>query len=195
MPMILRPLCRIRIFQSQMSRAIDPYMREAHGLIDTVKRHTPFLSETFASKADVWSEPIPNSPAFPISGLSRSTRPKVNRDPVNQALLKLGAPFLHYRKEDPRRAADRAAVRRLHSDRRRMAKPRLDALYAVPGFAQTPSGIQQQQVHATISHGPRERPSSVMMQNPNIIRDAVKVRLISWRKEMSEPASDPPRSF
>lgn len=48
------------VFQGQFARSVDPYMRQADGLLETLKANTPYVSESLRPKLDLWGDPIPS---------------------------------------------------------------------------------------------------------------------------------------
>jgi hypothetical protein len=162
---------------SQVARAVDPYARQARTLLDAVKAKIPWLSETLLPKRDIWGEPIPNKDALGLPGLSAIYEMKVNNDPVNQALLKLGVfPALPERKIRGVQLTDQQYddFSRIAG---RMAKTQLNQIVANPGFPALPDSVQHDMVADAIKSSREAARSLVMMQNPGIIAVATKAKL------------------
>lgn len=161
----------------QVARAVDPYARQARGILDSVKAKIPWLSEALLPRRDIWGEPIQNRSALGGAGLTAIYEAKVNNDPVNQALLNAGIyPSLPERKirgvqltgqeyDDYSRIAGR------------MAKARLDAMVKQPGFSSIPEGVRREMMTSAISGSRETARSLVMMQNPDIIKKATDAKL------------------
>lgn len=158
---------------AQISRAMDPYAREARTTMDAIKDRVPWLSQTLLPRLDIWGQPIPNKDDLGLAGLSAIMESRVNNDPVNQALSRLnvfpaaperklvGIDLTDQQYDDYSRVAGR------------MAKMRLDNLVATPGFSALPNGIQSKVITDTIASSRRAAGDLLKMQNPQIIQQAV----------------------
>lgn len=157
----------------QEARAIDPYARQARTLTDAFMAKIPGLSEQLMPRRDIWGQPVENPSDFGGTGLTSISERRVNNDPVNQAMVRLGInaglparkitgiPLSDQQYDDYVRVAGR------------MAKMRLDALVNTPGFQSLPAGIQTKVMTDTITNARRGAAELIKMQNPSIISQAV----------------------
>lgn len=157
----------------QEARAIDPYARQARTLTDAFMAKIPGLSEQLMPRRDIWGQPVENPSDFGGTGLTSISERRVNNDPVNQAMVRLGInaglparkitgiPLSDQQYDDYVRVAGR------------MAKMRLDALVNTPGFQSLPAGIQTKVMTDTIANARRGAAELIKMQNPSIITQAV----------------------
>lgn len=70
--------------QQVTKSVVDPYQREAHGLIDQIKAKIPFWSETLEPKVDLFGQPILNKEFVGVYA------EQVKNDPVYKAFKELG---------------------------------------------------------------------------------------------------------
>ena len=72
-----------------ISRTVDPYFREARGIIDTVRSRIPLVSKEVPAKINVWGEPI-KRPGTPITRfLSPVQVSEEKGDPIDKELVRL----------------------------------------------------------------------------------------------------------
>lgn len=158
---------------SQMARASDPYSRQARSVMDAIKLKIPGLSQDLYPRRDVWGEPIANKDVLGAEGFSAIYEQKVNHDPVNQALLRIGV----FPSQPQRKIRGVELNDQQYDDfsriSGRLAKQRLDGIVAEQGFTSVPSG-QQIQVVKKIMEASRETARKIiMMKNPEIMQQAV----------------------
>lgn len=166
---------------SQMARAADPYQRQARTLLDQVRSKVPYMSESLLPRRDLWGEPIPNSPAFGGSGISAIYESKANNDPVNKALMDL-----HISPALPSRKIRGVALSDQQYDdysriAGRVAKMRLNAIVAAPGFTGQPAEVRREVITRTVDGAREQARAQIMMTNPGIIREAMDAK----RKQVS----------
>lgn len=147
---------------SQVARQIDPDYREAHTIFEAARSKIPFASEGLEPKRDVFGEPIPTGGSVQ----NYENDPVAQRmDALNMGVGKLnkkilGVPLNEQQYDDFSRIAGR------------MAKMRLNALVANPGFQNLPDHVQIDTIHKLITDSRKTASSIVMMQNPSIIQQA-----------------------
>jgi hypothetical protein len=129
----------------QIGRAADPYQRDTRTLIDTIRNKIPghldsYFDKELPVRRDIWGEPLPSRTALGGAGVSAIYEQRVNSDPVNQAMWKVGVfPGTVQRKImnvdlTPEQYDDYARLAG------RMAKMRLDKMVLSPQFQSwTPS--------------------------------------------------------
>lgn len=161
----------------QIARAEDPYQRDTRTMIDTIRNKIPghldsYFGNELAVRRDIWGEPLPSRQALGGAGISAIYEQKVNSDPVNQAMWKVGAfPGTVQRKirnveltpdqyDDYQRLAGR------------MAKMRLDKMVISPQFQQQTPSVQHDWMMETIKQSRTAASEMIMHKNPEIIRQA-----------------------
>lgn len=167
---------------SQIARASDPYSRQARSVMDAIKLKIPGMSQDLFPRRDVWGEPIANKDVLGIEGFSAIYEQRVNHDPVNQALLKIGM-F----PSQPQRKIRGIELNEQQYDEYsrisgRMAKMRLNNIVAQDGFTSIPDA-QKIQVVKKIMEASRETARKViMMKNPEIMQQAVQKKFKSVQR-------------
>lgn len=158
---------------SQMARAHDPYARQARTVMDAIKNKIPGQSEDLFPRRDVWGEPIANKDVLGEEGFSAIYEQRINHDPVNQALLKVGK----FPSQPQRKIRGVELNDQQYDDYSRISgrlmKQRLNNIVAQEGFASIPDA-QKIQVIKKIMDASRETARKIiMMKNPEIMRQAV----------------------
>lgn len=167
---------------SQAARAIDPYSRQARTIMDAIKAKIPFVSEGLYPRRDIWGEPIANKDTLGPAGFSAIYETKVNKDPVNKAMLANG-----YFPAQPMRKIRGVELNDQQYDdycrvAGRLAKMRLNAIVAQPGFTSLPPGTQHDTMKSIVESARESARSLVLMQNPEIINRAVENKKQFLRK-------------
>lgn len=175
---------------SQAARAIDPYSRQARTTMDAVKAKVPFASEMLFPRRDVWGQPIPNKDVLGIPGLSAIYESKINNDPVNLALVRLGV----FPGQIERRVRGIELTEQQYDDLSRIAgrtaKMQLDQFVGSPGFSRIPDAAQREIIGKTISSAREAARTLVMMQSVGHENDIVKKAVEAKRAQAngSSPA-------
>jgi len=144
--------------ESQVARLIDPYSREARGMLDSIKVKVPWWSETLMPRRDLWGEPIPNREWL---GVYVQT---MHEDRVNQRLKDLGlfpAPFDRKLRGVELTPEQYDEYKRVGG---RTAKMMLNNLIQ-PGFERLPKGIQTQMIQKMITEGRKVGEDNVLMKS------------------------------
>lgn len=166
---------------AQIAQTQDPYLREARNILDTIKSRVPGLSQTLLPRRDVWGEPIELEGGLGPDLLSPIYESRLNNDPVNQTLLRLGV----YPSRAPRKIRGVELTEEQYDDFARIAgrttKMRLDAIVNLPGFESMPEFAQRELVTRTIDTAREASRSMMMMQHPEIIEKAMEAK----QKELS----------
>ncbi len=160
-------------FVAQVARTEDPTMRQMRSTSDVIKSRIPGQRETLMPVRDVWGEPIVREGSLGLDAISPVYKQKISKDPVNQALLKLQIfPSKPDRKIRGVDLTDKQydAYTRMAG---RMAKLRLNNLITQPGFQGVPEAYKIKVINNIISTSRENARSAVMMQNPEIMRQAV----------------------
>ncbi len=161
----------------QMARAADPYQRDTRTMIDVIRNKIPghldsYFDHELPVRRDIWGEPLPSRQALGGAGISSIYEQKINTDPVNQAMWKVGVfPGAVQRKirnvdltpeqyDDYQRIAGRAA------------KMRLDKMVLSPQFQQATPAVQHDWMVETIRQCRTMASERMMHDNPEIIRKA-----------------------
>jgi hypothetical protein len=161
----------------QMARAADPYQRDTRTMIDVIRNKIPghldsYFDHELPVRRDIWGEPLPSREALGGAGISSIYEQKINTDPVNQAMWKVGVfPGAVQRKirnvdltpeqyDDYQRIAGRAA------------KMRLDKMVLSPQFQQATPAVQHDWMVETIRQCRTMASERMMHDNPEIIRKA-----------------------
>lgn len=156
----------------QIAQTNDPIMREARGIIDTVKARIPGMSDDLLPRRDVWGEPITREGALGPDLVSPIFESRIKNDPVNQRLLALGV----YPDKPDRKIRSVELTDEQYDEYAkvsgRLAKRRLDTLVRVPGFENMPSFAQEKIIRKTIDDSREAARSLIMMENPEIIQQA-----------------------
>lgn len=164
-------------------RMRDPYMRQTWGIIDAIKASVPGYSETLHPKRDLWGEPVPTRDALFGPGLSTLYLQKVNSDPVNVAMNKLGLKTSSVEKKirnvelSPEQYDDYARIAG------RMTKMRLDAIVRSSAYETWPDHIKHDVFEETIKQCREVARGQVMMKDPSLVRAVVEAQKAKARGE------------
>ena len=166
---------------AQRARTDDEFQREARTVLDVIKSRVPGFRETLNVKRDIWGEPIKSNESLGPDAVSPLAMSKLTNDPATKALIdaevfpaKLdrkirGVELTEQQYDDYSRVAGR------------MAKMRVDAVVANQGFHAAPLEIRQQMLTRLITGSREAARSMIMMQNPDIIRQALENKMPSGR--------------
>lgn len=158
---------------SQVTRATDPYTRQARTVMDAFKAKIPWESQSLMPRRDVWGDPVLNRDVLGVKGLSAIYETKVNHDPVNKTLLSLG----FYPSQPGKSIRGVKLSDPQYDDYSRIAgrltKQRLDNIVAQPGFTQIPPGKQVEVMRKIIETSRESARRATMMRFPEIMQQAV----------------------
>jgi hypothetical protein len=162
---------------AQQARNFDEYQREVRSTLDAIKSRTPGLRTSLLPKRDIWGEPIRSDDALGPNAISPFPLAKLTGDRATQALLdaeffpaKLtrkirGVELTDQQYDDFARVAGR------------MAKMRVDAIVSNPGFENAPAELRSAMLKKAIDTSRESARSIIMMQNPDIIKQAMENKL------------------
>lgn len=175
---------------AQLARAMDPYSRQARTFMDTVKLHTPGLSEQLEPRISIWGEPLPGRDAMLHSGITAIYEQRQNRDPVNIALLRLGIGIAPV----PRRIRQVELTDQQWQDFARMSgrltKQRLDALVMSDMFRRSPGHMQHDLIKTTVNQSREIARGWMMARWPRIVSDAHRQKMDIWKAEDQEATTE-----
>lgn len=159
----------------QVAREIDPYERNAKGIIDAAKAKIPWVSETLEPRRDVFGEPIPNSGPLP----------NYAGDPVVQAMDALQ--FFLSRPTNKIRGIQLTDEQYDDYSRvgGRLAKLQLDQIVSLPGFDQIPAYERFEMMSHAVTSSRETARSMILMQNPDIIQQAINAKIAGIAKDRS----------
>ena len=118
---------------AQIARQIDPYLRSAHGVMDTIKSKVPWWSETLMPVVDIFGQPVPSKQIGLLS-----YQKAVQNDPAIAEMKRLGV----FPAKVERKIRGVTLTEQQYYDYATLAgkltKMRLDAAVADPGWADLP---------------------------------------------------------
>jgi hypothetical protein len=161
---------------AQAARATDPYTRQARDLLDTIRAHTPGLSEDLYARRDIWGEMSPSRDALISPGLTAIYVNRISHDPVNQALLNLGIGVAQPKREIRNVPLTDQQYDDFSRIAGRMLKMRLDTIVNSPQFQSWSNGEKHYVIEETLRQTREVAGGIVMMQNPGIPQTATQNR-------------------
>lgn len=157
----------------QVERATDPWQRDAHTLIDSVKARIPGLAETLPPRRDRFGEPIPANAGLAGISENRYANDRTVRamEEVHTGIGRLdrnirGVELSPEQYDDFSRLAGR------------FSKLRLDLLTANPAWSQIPAPARVELIHKTIEGARETARSTLLMQHPELVRQAVAAKTL-----------------
>lgn len=158
---------------SQQASAGDEYQREIHTTLDAIKNKIPGQRETLLPRRDIWGEPMSSGDSLGPDILSPIYEKRLTQDPVNKAIGRLGwAPDKPQRKIMGVELTDQQYDNYARTAGR-MAKMRLNPVAGNPGFGNLPQKAQLDIIQKTVSQSRETARKLIMMQNPEIMRQAI----------------------
>jgi hypothetical protein len=161
----------------QIAQEVDPHLRDAKGVLDAVKSRIPGLSKDLYAKRDIWGEPIAREQVgYGVDLINPVYIRSLSEDPVNKALLELGV----YPARVSKSIRGVELTDQQYDDYQRIAgrlsKQFLDQLVRMPRFNEIPAGIRANIIKQTIDRTRTTAQATMMMQNPNIITEALEAK-------------------
>jgi hypothetical protein len=154
---------------AQMSRAMDPYTRQARNVVDQIRAKTPWSTDLLPRR-DVWGDEVPNLPALGGRAVSAIYMQRVNSDPVNQAMLDLGI----HPGSPPRKIRNVDLTDQQYDDFSRLAgrmlKQRLDVIVRSPDWQTWPNHVRHEAFNEVQRQTLESARGIVMMKYPQIPR-------------------------
>lgn len=166
-----------------VARTNDPVLREARTVLDGIKNRIPGFKEELFPQRDIWGNPIVSEGTLGPDMLSPIRISSFDNDPVNKALLKIG----FFPSKPQRKIRGVELTDQQYDDYTRiggnMARMRLTAYFSIPAVQQLPAEIQRKTVTSMIESSRETARRIVMMNNPEIIRKSIDLKLGSLAKE------------
>jgi hypothetical protein len=122
---------------NQAARLIDPEMREANGLIETVQNKIPIASEWLYPRRGIWGQPV--APAGATGMLYGSP---LRHDPVDEALVRAGVYPALPQQTIRNVRLDEAEYDKLSEFVGTKTRMRLERIVAMPRFQNLTPGLQ-----------------------------------------------------
>lgn len=162
---------------SQITRATDPYTRQARTTVDAIRAKLPWTSQELMPRRDIWGEPMPSREALGPPGATAIYETQVNNDPVNIEMLKLGI----YPSQPERQIRNVKLTDQQYDDYSRIAgrmtKMRLDAIVRSPDWNTWPDPSRRDVITESLRQSREAARNLVMMKYPQIPADAVKQKI------------------
>jgi hypothetical protein len=160
----------------QTARATDPYMREAHTVLQQIQDNTPFMSKSLYPMRDIWGQPIPNGGALGGAGISAIYESQEVHDPVDIGLRAIGAfPAPPGHTIYGTRLND-AEYDYYSMESGVLSKALLDHVFAIPGFTERPVGVQRTVVRLMVSRARLAARQATVRQFGEILTRAVALK-------------------
>ena len=170
---------------AQMTRASDPYSRQARTILDAMRAKMPFdagfgQASDLLKRRDIWGEPVPNPSA--LGHATAIWESRVSTDPVNLAMdaLNMGV-------APPRRLVyNQKLTDQQYDDYQRIAgrisKQRLDVLVNSPDWRAWPPTSQQHVIKLQIAAARETARGRLAQMYPEL-------RAAAYRQSMPRPAA------
>ena len=160
---------------AQVTRAMDPYTRQARTTLDTIRSKIPWTSQELYPKRDIWGEPMSNQHG--LGGMTAIYEAKISNDPVNQAMLKLG--------RFPAKVESQIRNVKLTDGQYddyariagRMTKSRLDTIVRSADWNTWTDPVRLDVVNEVLRQSREAARGMVMMKYPQIAKDATQAKL------------------
>lgn len=166
----------------QVARVTDPDVRDLRGnLLNSAIARIPGWRETLPAKRDVWGQKIENQGNLGPDIISPIYQSRINNDPVNQRLMAIG----YFPSKPDRKIRGVELTEQQYDDyvkvSGRLAKQRLNILVAQTGFSFLPDAMQIRAASTIVNNSREQARRLVMMQNPDIVRQAMENKLRQLR--------------
>jgi hypothetical protein len=157
---------------AQSNQLIDPYIRDAHGIIETIKSKIPFASYSIPEKIDVWGNEITRN--YRINAVNSIAAKPVGNDALTEKLLKIG----QYPSKVSRDIYTVELTSEQYNEYARVAgKMRRETIGRVvmgENFDSLPKGIQQKLVRKANSDALEAARTVIKSKYPSIVQQAIK---------------------
>lgn len=159
----------------QVAAQIDPYAREAHGLVDKVRNQVPWLSEDLLPQRDIFGAPMDRHTMMGPTD--------VNNDPVVQrleALQEAGHAVFPAKLESKIVGVKLTPQQydRFGQTAGMMVRMHLDAIVKVPGFSILPEQIQAERIKSAITTAREQARTLVKLEYPAIPMQAMENKAV-----------------
>lgn len=137
---------------SQTAHAIDPYYRQADGIVQSILNNVPFASETLSPKYDVFGNPIRRDGPMYVNDVTAQTLEHIGVGVSQVPKTIHGIPLSAQQRDDFQQHGGF------------MVKKYLDNLISQPGFSQLAPGDQVSEIKRLIAKGHKAGRDFVMMK-------------------------------
>jgi hypothetical protein len=165
---------------SQITRATDPYSRQARTIMDAFKSKYPWSAGDLAPRRDLWGEPIANKQLTAGTAIYQSPE---NNDPVNREMYRLNVRKSPVDKKirnvelSPEQLDDYARIAG------RLTKMQLDQVINSPDYERMPD-FQKMDVIEKVFDVTRKAARETMLQKyPQLIHDAITLKMNRYSDE------------
>lgn len=155
----------------------DPDLSNAYGMLNAIKAKIPGISQTVRAKYDIWGQPMENQGNLGPDALNAMAVSRVNNDPVNTELVRLGEFPAHPEQKIRGVKLNDAQYDEFQMTAGRLAKVQLDGLVNSEGWQTMPDFAQKELIQNTI-RGSRQTASGLMqMRHPDLITQGIQNRI------------------
>lgn len=162
---------------TQINSVIDPDMREAESMMDTIKQRVPIVSKTLPARVNTWGHPIKRGDALGPDLLSPIWEKREVKDKTLSEIARLRVGL----SKPDRNVGDVRLTPRGYADLVRAggmpAKEVLDQLTASPGWDRLPDGIKRVMIRRIVEQARSTATRQMMMANPELLRAQVMERI------------------
>jgi len=170
---------------NNFAKSRDPYVRQTWTVMDEIRNRVPGYKETLHPKIDLWGQPVPTREAMGGTGVTAVYMQRVNSDPVNIEMSRLGMKMGPVEKKirnvdlAPQEYEDYARISGV------MTKQNLDRMVLSPSWEGLPPGAKMQAMTHIIETCRETARGIVMARYPHIPREAAqqKVDVITTGKK------------
>ena len=161
---------------AQTAQSLDPEMRDARNIVDSVKTRVPGLSQQVLPRRDIWGNSIEHSGAFggPVSPIYES---QVTNDPIVQKMLDAG----YFPSKLQRKIRGVQLSEQQYDEYQQIAgvvsHERCNEIISAPYFEQMPKELQFKAIQSIIESSRSLARSSIMMKYPGIIQQVMDNKL------------------
>jgi hypothetical protein len=174
---------------AQIAQTQDPYMREAKGIVDTIKSRVPGMSTDLLPKRDIWGNPIAREGSLGPDLLSPIYESAINTDPLNQELLKLKIWPAKLDKEVRGVKLNEKQYDDLQRIAGRNARIQAVATIQIPGYSNLSEAARREMLVRVIEKARETGRTSFLMQNPDVLKAATEKRMkaLAGKVEPAKP--------
>lgn len=162
---------------TQINSVIDPDMREAETLMETIKQRVPIVSKTLPARVNTWGQPIKRGDALGPDLLSPIWEKRQVKDKTLSEIARLRVGL----SKPDRNVGDVRLTPRGYADLVRAggmpAKSVLDQLTASPGWDRLPDGIKRVMIRRIVEQARSTATRQMLVNNPDLLRAQVMERV------------------
>jgi len=162
---------------TQINSVIDPDMREAETLMDTIKQRVPVVSKTLPARFNTWGQPIRRGEALGPDLLSPIWERQTVKDKTLSDIARLRVGL----SKPDRNVGDIRLTPRGYADLVKSggmpAKAVLDKLTESPGWDTVPDGIKRVMIRRVVEQSRSVATRQMLINNPDLMRAQVMERI------------------